>query len=193
MPLKINLPIKTPKLLKRLYSGYVWDKIKDSNNQKKLYFTFDDGPIPEVTPWVLDTLMQYHAQATFFCIGENIAKHPSIFQQLVDSDHSIGNHTYNHLKGWDNKNDIYLENMLKTETEIKKYVKPQKLFRPPYGKIKRSQAKAIQKMSYEIIMYDSIAYDWEQELSGEACAANIIKNAESGSIVVFHDSLKAEI
>lgn len=192
MSFKVNLPVKTPKLLKRLYSGYVWDKIEDSKSQKKLYLTFDDGPIPEVTSWVLDTLAQYGAKATFFCIGENITKHPTIFQQLVDSNHSIGNHTYNHLKGWDCKNDIYLENILKAESEIEKFVKPQKLFRPPYGKIKRNQAKAIQKMGYEIIMYDTIAFDWERELDGDTCTANVIKNAESGSIIVFHDSLKAE-
>ncbi|RXG14137.1 peptidoglycan/xylan/chitin deacetylase (PgdA/CDA1 family) [Leeuwenhoekiella aestuarii] len=192
MPLKINLPVKTPKLLKRLYSGYVWDKIKDCQSQKKLYLTFDDGPIPEVTPWVLDTLRQYRAQATFFCIGENITKHPHIFQKLIDSEHSIGNHTYNHLKGWEYGKTIYVENMVKAEAEIEIHTKTQKLFRPPYGKIRRNQAKAIQKRGYEIIMYDVIAYDWEQGISGESCAANIIKNAESGSIIVFHDSFKAE-
>ncbi|MEH6657760.1 polysaccharide deacetylase family protein [Leeuwenhoekiella marinoflava] len=192
MSFKINLPVKTPKLLKRLYSGYVWDKIQDNKSQKKLYLTFDDGPIPKVTPWVLETLALYDAKATFFCIGENIKKNPHIFQQLTDSEHSIGNHTYNHLKGWGCNKTAYINNMLKTETKITTYAKPQKLFRPPYGKIKRSQAKAIQKMGYEIIMYDTIACDWEKELSGDTCAANVINNAESGSIVVFHDSLKAE-
>ncbi|PHQ31120.1 polysaccharide deacetylase family protein [Leeuwenhoekiella nanhaiensis] len=188
---KIDLPVKTPKWLKRLYPGYVWDQ-KDSSGTKKLYLTFDDGPIPEVTPWVLETLKSFNARATFFCIGENIARHPEIFKQLLISGNSIGNHTYNHLKGWNTPQDVYLENTLKTEMLLKEAGVNGKLFRPPYGKIKRGQAKALKKMGHQIIMYDAIAYDWDAAISPEQCALNIINNAEPGSILVFHDSLKAE-
>ncbi|MBH13973.1 MAG: polysaccharide deacetylase family protein [Leeuwenhoekiella sp.] len=192
MKLKFNLPVKTPKLLKRLYPGYVWDKYATSATEKTLYLTFDDGPIPEVTPWVLELLKAYNAEATFFCIGDNISKNPEIFQQLVSSSHSIGNHTYNHLKGWKTNTETYLANAFKTEEIISRFATPQKLFRPPYGKIKRSQAKALKKRGYHIIMYDAIAYDWDQKLNGKTCADYIINNAQPGSIVVFHDSLKAE-
>ncbi|PHR97481.1 MAG: polysaccharide deacetylase family protein [Leeuwenhoekiella sp.] len=188
---KIDLPVKTPKWLKRLYPGYVWDQ-KDHSGTKKLYLTFDDGPIPEVTPWVLETLKRFNARATFFCIGENIARHPEIFKQLLISGNSIGNHTYNHLKGWNTSQDVYLKNTLKTETLLREAGVTGKLFRPPYGKIKRGQAKALKKMGYQIIMYDAIAYDWDSTISPEQCALNIINNAEPGSILVFHDSLKAE-
>lgn len=188
---KIDLPVKTPKWLKRLYPGYVWDQ-KDNSGTKKLYLTFDDGPIPQVTPWVLETLKRFNARATFFCIGENIARHPEIFKQLLISGNSIGNHTYNHLKGWNTPQDVYLKNTLKTETLLREAGVTGKLFRPPYGKIKRGQAKALKNRGYKIIMYDAIAYDWDATISPEQCALNIINNAEPGSILVFHDSLKAE-
>ena len=192
MNFKINLPVKTPKLLKRLYSGYVWDKFSDASTEKTLYLTFDDGPIPEVTPWVLDTLEEYNAEATFFCIGDNIDKNPEVFKHLLDSPHSIGNHTYNHLKGWKTNFEQYITNFEKTEALIANYREPQKLFRPPYGKITRHQAKAIKKKGYAIIMYDVIACDWDKEKSGETCLNYVIKHAQPGSIIVFHDSLKAE-
>ncbi|MCC4211605.1 polysaccharide deacetylase family protein [Leeuwenhoekiella parthenopeia] len=188
---KIDLPVKTPKWLKRLYPGYVWDQ-KDNPETKRLYLTFDDGPIPEVTPWVLETLKSYNAKATFFCIGENITKHPEIFEQLLKSGNSIGNHTFNHLKGWSTKEDVYLQNTTKTEALLEQAGIHNKLFRPPYGKIKRGQAKRLKKLGHQIIMYDAIAYDWDATISPEQCALNIINNAEPGSILVFHDSLKAE-
>jgi len=190
--LKIALPVKTPKWLKRLYPGYIWDQSNKTSDSKKLYLTFDDGPIPEVTPWVIETLKGYNAKATFFCIGENIVKHPEVFQQLLKSGNSIGNHTYNHLKGWSTSEDIYLENTLKTEVLLGKAGISNKLFRPPYGKIKRRQAKKLRQLGHQIVMYDVIAYDWDATISPEQCALNIIKNAEGGSILVFHDSLKAE-
>lgn len=187
----INLPVKTPKILKRLYSGYIWDQYENSDS-KTLYLTFDDGPIPEVTPWVLETLELHNAKATFFCIGENIDKHPDIFDQLLKSGNSIGNHTYNHLKGWNTPNEDYLSNFEKTETLLEEAGIYSKLFRPPYGKIKRKQAKPLLKKGHKIIMYDVIAYDWDANTSPQESASNIIDNAQSGSIIVFHDSLKAE-
>lgn len=187
----IDLPVKTPKILKRLYSGYIWDQY-DNEDPKKLYLTFDDGPIPEVTPWVLETLGMYNAKASFFCIGENIEKHPDIFDQLLKSGNSIGNHTYNHLKGWNTPNEEYLSNFEKTEVLLEEAGIYTKLFRPPYGKIKRKQAKPLLKKGHKIIMYDVIAYDWDTNTSPQESASNIIDNAQSGSIIVFHDSLKAE-
>ena len=193
MPVKVNLPVKTPNLIKRLYSGYVWDKRGTASAEKSIYLTFDDGPIPEVTPWVLNTLKSFNAKATFFCIGENITKNPSIFKLLKESDHSIGNHTYNHLNGWKTDTKSYIENIKKTEELLIPPIQnTSKLFRPPYGKIKRLQARNLKKTGYEIIMYDVIAYDWEHSIPKEKCLENVIKNAEDGSIIVFHDSLKAE-
>ncbi len=189
---KINLPVKTPKILKRLYPGYIWD-IKDrSSKVKKIYLTFDDGPIPEVTPWVLETLNAFNAKATFFCIGENITKHPEVFQQLLNSTHSIGNHTFNHLKGWATSKKNYLENTRKTEILLEQAGVKLKLFRPPYGKIKRNQARSLKREGHKIIMYDVIAGDWDAQLTADACLKNVIDHAQDGSIIVFHDSLKAE-
>ena len=193
MPFKFNLPVKTPNLIKRLYSSYIWDKTADSTTQKTLYLTFDDGPIPEVTPWVLDLLAEYNAQATFFCIGENITKNPGVFNLLTESNHSIGNHTYNHLNGWKTATESYISNFSKAEKVIhSQSLKKRKLFRPPYGKIKKNQARKILKKGYEVIMYDVIAYDWDSSIAQEQCLSNVIQNAKDGSIVVFHDSFKAE-
>lgn len=193
MRFEIKLPVKTPLFLKRLYSGYIWDcYATTSAKNKKLYLTFDDGPIPEVTPWVLKTLNDFNAKATFFCIGENIVKHPDVFQQLVESPHAIGNHTFNHLKGWKTEIKRYLENVSKTESILVQSKIHAKLFRPPYGKIKRKQAQALKSLGHKIIMYDVIAYDWDASVSPQQCAENVLKNTVNGSIIVFHDSLKAE-
>ena len=192
MSFMIKLPVKTPHLLKRLYSGYIWDYYPKSSATKKLYLTFDDGPIPEVTPWVLETLNSFDAKATFFCIGENITKHPEVFKQLIESPHALGNHTFNHLKGWKTDTKTYLENALKTEALLEDAGVDPKLFRPPYGKIKRKQARALKNLGHKIIMYDVIAYDWDASISPENCTNKVLKHAVSGSIIVFHDSLKAQ-
>ena len=165
----IPLPVKVPELIKWYYNGYVWDKFKEVKKEKILYLTFDDGPIPEVTPWVLNTLKKFNAHATFFCIGDNIRKHPDVFTQLLKSDNRVGNHTYNHLKGWKTQKEDYIKNTLKAEEIIEKsalegqksVIFP-KLLRPPYGKITRQQAKSLKAKDYEIIMYDVIAYDWDK-------------------------------
>ena len=195
----IPLPVKVPAIIKWYYNGYVWDKFNEVKKEKILYLTFDDGPIPEVTPWVLDILNKFNAQATFFCIGDNIRKHPDVFAQLLKSGNRVGNHTYNHLKGWKTPKEDYIENTLKAEEIIEKSALEgqksaifPKLLRPPYGKITRQQAKSLKAKDYEIIMYDVIAYDWDKNISPEKCAENIIRNARPGSILVFHDSLKAE-
>ena len=177
--------IKTPFWLRWLYPGLVWRK---TSAKPVIYLTFDDGPIPEVTPFVLSVLERYDAKATFFCIGDNIRKHPGIFQKLIEGGHAIGNHTFNHLKGWKTKDEVYLENFKLCDNLTKS-----KLFRPPYGRIKRSQVSKL-KNEYpglKIIMWDVLSGDFDLGLSPEKCLKNVLKATEAGSIVVFHDSLKA--
>ena len=177
--------VKTPWLLKALYPGMIWNKDRHS---RCIYLTFDDGPIPVVTPFVLNILKQYDAKATFFCIGDNVRKHPEIFEQLKYDGHSIGNHTYNHIKGWDTRDELYLDNFLKADELLNS-----KLFRPPYGRIKRSQVKLLKatKSGLQLIMWDVLSADFDVAVPPEKCLQNVLKNTESGSIVLFHDSLKA--
>lgn len=194
----IPLPIRVPSFIKWMHpSWYIWDK---SSSQKTIYLTFDDGPIPEITEWVLDILAQKNIKATFFCIGDNVQKHPSIFKKIVDQNHSIGNHTQNHVKGWLTKTDTYIDNVAQAEktmssiliiSEDQKQAINFPLFRPPYGKIKRTQAQKLRKKGYEIIMYRTVAYDWEATITPKQCLQNVIKNTRSGDLVVFHDSIKA--
>ena len=178
---------KTNFLMRALYPNFVWRKPSD---EKKIYLTFDDGPIPEVTEFVLEILEKYQAKATFFCIGDNISKHPKIFQKILNSGHSVGNHTFNHLRGWATDDVTYLENVVKCKTEIQKNGHHTKLFRPPYGRIKRKQANALLP-DYEIVMWDVLSGDFSQNLSPETVLKKTIKHTEAGSIVLFHDSVKA--
>lgn len=184
--------IKTHFLIKKIFSGFVWDF---PTTEKKVYLTFDDGPTPEVTEWTLDQLKLFDAKATFFCIGENIQKHPKIFQKLVQEGHSIGNHTFNHLNGWKTSTENYIENFKQCEAEILEQFSilhlKSKLFRPPYGKIKFSQSKIAKGMGYKIIMWDVLSADFDTTVSPEKCLQNVIKNVKSGSVIIFHDSLKA--
>ncbi len=187
-----------PSIFTWLYpSWYLWSKPK---GKKTIYLTFDDGPIPEVTDFVLDTLSRKRDKpipATFFCIGDNVRKHPEVFKRILAEGHSIGNHTYNHLQGWKTDNETYLKNTQLAELEMSKHIEsnPKRLssslFRPPYGKIKRTQASALRKMGYKIVMYRVVAYDWESSVSPESCLKNVIDTAQDGDIIVFHDSVKA--
>ncbi|MFV5686808.1 polysaccharide deacetylase family protein [Flavobacterium sp. GB2R13] len=182
--------IKTSWIIKKLFSNYVWDL---PNTGNKVYLSFDDGPIPEITEWVLEELKIHKAKATFFCIGDNIEKHPEIFKKVINEGHAIGNHTFNHLNGWKTTTEGYIENFMRCEKSIQKFainLKP-KLFRPPYGKIKISQSKQIRKLGYKIIMWDVLSGDFDQNLPKEECLENVLSNIESGSIIVFHDSVKA--
>jgi peptidoglycan/xylan/chitin deacetylase (PgdA/CDA1 family) len=154
--------------------------------EKILYLTFDDGPIPEVTPWVLATLKEYNALATFFCIGDNVRKHPEVYNQVLENGHAIGNHTMHHLNGWETKNSKYFTDVDQAEKFIKS-----SFFRPPYGKIKYSQIFQLKK-KYKIIMWDVLSKDYVQTLTGQSCFEIVKAKATGGSIVVFHDSLKAE-
>lgn len=162
------------------------------NCENKIYLTFDDGPTPEITEWTLQQLKKYNAKATFFCIGDNIKKYPEIFKKVIEEGHSIGNHTFNHLNGWKTSKKDYLENTKKCQSEISSLKSAIcNLFRPPYGKIKPSQSKELRKLGYKIIMWDIISYDFDATISKEKCLENILKNVKSGSIIVFHDSIKA--
>lgn len=184
--------IKTHWLVKKIFSKYVWDV---PNNDKKIYLTFDDGPIPDVTEWVLSELKKHNAKATFFCIGDNVKKYPEVLNKVISHGHSFGNHTFNHLNGWKTTGSDYIENALLCENELADFMFENsithKLFRPPYGKIKPNQSKTLRKLGYRIIMWDIISYDFDPTISKEECLENVLKNVRSGSIIVFHDSQKA--
>ncbi|WP_269685823.1 polysaccharide deacetylase family protein [Flavobacterium lacustre] len=183
--------IKTKSFIKRLFSNYVWDL---PNTQNKIYLTFDDGPTPEITEWVLEELKKHNVKATFFCIGNNIQKHPELFQKVINEGHVIGNHTYNHMNGWKTETKTYLENISLCEKQIQKSSienLQSKIFRPPYGKIKTAQAKIVRRLGYKIIMWDVLSADFDQTITPEKCLENVISNVKSGSVIVFHDSIKA--
>jgi len=191
-------PTKTPLVVKKMFPDYIWEISTDEN---VLYLTFDDGPTPEISNWVLDNLKQYNAKATFFCIGANVEKHPDIFNQILEAGHTIGNHTNNHIKGWKTKTKVYLENVLLAEETISNqihnssFVNHQssliKLFRPPYGRIKPKQGKKLMELGYHIVMWDVLSFDWDQSVSNQKCLNHVISKSKNGSIVVFHDSVKA--
>ena len=175
--------VKTPPIIKTIFSDFVWSLDTDS---KEVFITFDDGPIPELTPWVLDELKKYDFKATFFCVGDNVRKYPEIYQRIIAEGHSVGNHTYNHLNGWNNDLDTYLENIKKCDNIVSS-----DLFRPPYGKMKPNQSAVI-KTEKSIIMWDVLSGDFDQTISQEKCLSNVMDNFVPGSIIVFHDNLKAE-
>ena len=168
--------------LKYLYSKAIWRKSKQENN---IYLTFDDGPIPEVTPWILDLLLKKNIKATFFCVGDNIRKHPDIFARIKAEGHSVGNHTYNHLKGWDTNDEQYFENIAKCQE-----LTQTQLFRPPYGRMKLSQQHELAK-HYDIVMWDVLTGDYDARISPEQCLKNATEYVRNGSILVFHDNIKA--
>ncbi|UGS23344.1 polysaccharide deacetylase family protein [Flavobacterium channae] len=182
--------VKTNKLIKIIFNKLIWDI---PNSDKKIYLTFDDGPIPEVTEWVLELLKSEGIKATFFCIGDNIRKHPEVYKRILSEGHQTGNHTFNHLNGWKTKTSNYIDNFKLCETQqLKLETQNSKLFRPPYGKIKTRQSKAIRQLGYKIIMWDVLSYDFDATVSPEKCLENVISNTQQGSIIVFHDSIKSE-
>ena len=176
--------ISIPWWLKRLHNkGLIWSR---STNHKCIYLSFDDGPHPIITNFVLDTLKENDIKATFFCIGDNVLKYPETFERIVKEKHSIGNHTHNHLNGWKTDNIQYYKNIL----QAAKYI-PSKLFRPPYGKIKPTQANYLLKRGWRIIMWNSLSADFDTTIDGITCFNNVRSTMKNGSIVVFHDSEKA--
>ncbi len=173
----------TPRFLQSMFPDLVW---RIETDQKELYLSFDDGPIPEVTPWVLDQLDLYQAKASFFCVGQNIERYPELFEDLLRRGHTVGNHSYNHLSGWGSENIDYILNVRKGAI-----ISGSKLYRPPYGRIRPSQSRFL-KHHYVIVMWDVLSGDFDAELSAEACYQNVVRKAQPGSIIVFHDSLKAK-
>lgn len=179
--------VKTPLWLKRMFPSYVWQIDTD---EKILYLTFDDGPFPNVTPFVLAQLKNYNALATFFCVGQNVVDYPDIYQQILDEGHEVGNHTFNHYNGWRVKNDVYLKDVL----EASHYI-DSSFFRPPYGKITSFQAKRLPAVmkgkKVKVIMWDVVSGDFDESITPQRCLQNVLFKSVPGSIVVFHDSEKA--
>lgn len=181
---------KTPKLVQWYFHKRIW---AFSRSSKHVYLTFDDGPVPEITPWVLNQLKKHKAKATFFCIGENINKYPDVFLQILKDGHAIGNHTQHHVNGWNTTTEHYLEEFELCNNAIKKHaLESENLFRPPYGKMTSTQAKTILDKGYKIIMWDILSKDYDATVHPETCLANVLQNIKPGSVVIFHDSRKAE-
>ena len=180
---------KTLKLIKFLLSDYTWDV---ETSAKTVYLTFDDGPIPIITPWVLQQLKLFGAKATFFSIGKNVVENPELLKQIVADGHAVGNHTYNHVNGWKTSNDDYLTEVRRCDEVIfANIAQDRKLFRPPYGKIKPSAARQLKKQGYEIVMWDILSADFDQLITPKKCLQNVLTHIAPGSIIVFHDSIKA--
>jgi peptidoglycan/xylan/chitin deacetylase (PgdA/CDA1 family) len=186
---------RVPFILPWLYPNLIW---RIPTQEKELFLTFDDGPIPGPTCFVLDTLKKFSSKATFFCIGDNVRKHQDVFKRVVDEGHTIGNHTFNHLKGWSTSLEKYVDNVKQCEHQFQVsgfkfqgHIGNQQLFRPPYGRITRKQIQALDNY-YRIVMWDVLTVDYNKRLSAEACLRNSIAVTRPGSIIVFHDSLKAE-
>jgi peptidoglycan-N-acetylglucosamine deacetylase len=177
--------VRTPWLLKKIYPARVWE-IKGPG--KNIYFTFDDGPHPQATPFVLQELKKYQAKATFFCVGKNVKDYFEIYKQMISDSHQPGNHTFNHLNGWKTPDEKYLEDITQAANII-----DSDLFRPPYGKITKFQLKALrgEKFKLRTIMWNVLSGDFDEKITPENCYLNVINNAKPGSIIVFHDSLKA--
>lgn len=180
---------KTPFFLPWIYPGLTWKK---QETEKNIYLTFDDGPIPGLTEFILDTLNQYEIKATFFCVGHNIDKHHEIAVRTLAEGHRLGNHSFNHVNGWQTSTIDYISNVVRCQRRLVELESPDpQLFRPPYGKIKRLQIHQL-RPKYEIIMWDVLTGDFLKDISPEQCLRNSIKATSRGSIILFHDNVKAE-
>jgi len=174
-----------PMLYRSLYPGSLW-RIREEH-RKTIYLTFDDGPIPEVTPWVLDLLDRYDIKATFFCVGDNVRKYPELYSELHERGHKTGNHTFNHVQGWKHKTTFLLENTARAAELI-----DSRLFRPPHGHMRVAQNKVLQQSGYRVVMWDVVTRDYSRFMTPEKVLDNVKRYTRDGSIIVFHDSLKAE-
>ena len=182
-PFPLSLIIKPPRLLRFFSRSKVW---KIETSEKKLFLTFDDGPVPELTPWVLDVLDQFDAKATFFCVGDNVRKNPEIYNMIQEQGHQVGNHTYSHLNGFRTGIRQYVQDVFKA----KKYINSM-LFRPPYGRL-RFLAQRILSTRFKIILWDVLSMDYNQNIDPRQVVRNVIANVSPGSIIVFHDNFKAD-
>jgi peptidoglycan/xylan/chitin deacetylase (PgdA/CDA1 family) len=181
-----------PRGFTTLFPNMLWRKADSNLSQPTLYLTFDDGPDPEVTLQVLEILKNFNAYATFFVVGENAQKHPEVILKIKEMGHSIGNHTHNHIKGWNSSNEIYLENVQQCSDVLQGMGIDTKLFRPPYGRIKPQQSKLLRKLGYNICMWDILTYDYDKNLNLTHAIAKIEPLARPGSLIVFHDSQKSK-
>ena len=171
-----------PQFIRRLYPRACW---RMNASEKSVYLTFDDGPIPEVTPWVLEVLDKYHIKATFFMVGDNVRKHPDEYKMVVERGHRIGNHTYNHLKGIEELTERYIANIDKADCYLST-----DLFRPPHGLMRMDQYRALSER-YRIIMWDLVTRDYNPNLNGRQILRKVKQYARNGSIITFHDSLRS--
>ncbi|MFW5886214.1 MAG: polysaccharide deacetylase family protein [Bacteroidota bacterium] len=174
---------KTPLVVKRIYPRLTWEV---PVNKKKLFLTFDDGPIPGITHWVLDLLSKYNAKATFFCIGRNVERNQKLFEDILNEKHSVGNHSYSHVRGLFKNEKQFLEDI-----ELANEYINSPLFRPPHGRISRKEINVLSK-KYKIIMWDVLSNDFNPKISAHRCYKKVVKCSKPGSIILFHDSCKAE-
>lgn len=172
-----------PAFLRLFYPSLLWQM---PAGEQRLFLTFDDGPHPHITPEVLDLLEKYGAKATFFCVGENVTKHPETYEQIIQKGHLTGNHSFNHKNGWKTPLKTYYENV----NLARKYIDSE-WFRPPYGRITPAAIQTLKK-EYKIVMWTVLSYDFDKDTSIEECTAHVLDNLSDGAIIVFHDSLKAE-
>lgn len=178
-----------PRLLQKCLPGFTW---RVPTRERVIYLTFDDGPIPEVTEFVLETLASFQARATFFCVGDNLCRHPDLAWKMVQGGHRLGNHTQNHVKGWQNSVGDYLDNIALCAQALAPFVGPDspQLFRPPHGRLRRAQLRQLQQQ-YQVVMWEVLTYDFDAQLPLSVCLEKAIRHTRPGSIVVFHDSIKA--
>ena len=170
-----------------LYPSLTW---RGNPAGDSVYLTFDDGPTPELTPWILETLSEYRVKATFFCVGENLRDFPDLAKAIIEGGHRIGNHTHNHLVGWNSSANEYVDNVEVCEQWVRRY-DTGKLFRPPHGRISRAQIRMLQRRGYEIVMWDLLAGDFDGNLNPPAAVRKIIHHTSPGTVIIFHDNVKA--
>jgi peptidoglycan/xylan/chitin deacetylase (PgdA/CDA1 family) len=186
---------KAPALLKRFNRRLLWDKKDELTASPRVYLTFDDGPVPEVTPWVWDTLAQFDAQATFFCVGENVDRYPALYQETLRRHHVVGNHTYHHLNAWRTDAVTYQQDIDRCAQALQEHhpllKKPSALFRPPYGKVRFRQIRQL-TTHYTLVMWDILSGDYDANFSAETCWRKCVRHTQPGTIIIFHDSLKAK-
>ncbi len=176
--------VRPPYLLKKFSPSSLW-RLK--TDKKEIILSFDDGPHPVITPWVLDQLRDGGAKAIFFCVGENVQRYPEVYARILAEGHLTGNHTHNHINGWNSDSKKYLDNIAACAVEVKSL-----FFRPPYGRLKKSQSRRLRQLNYRIVMWDVLSGDFDRNTSPEKCLEHVLRYSREGSVVVFHDSEKAK-